>query len=98
MQHRQENILKVNLSEVAYLEQFNMKEVDFPATAKEIIMTGVQKNKSKLFYKNALNRVITATDINATPIKYKPIVGAFALSCENSFLLICFFGLFGFPI
>lgn len=42
--------LKIDLGEIAYLEQFNMKEIDFPATAKEIIMTGVQKNKSKLFY------------------------------------------------
>lgn len=42
--------LKIDLGEMAYLEQLNMKELDFPATAKEIIMTGVQKNKSKLFY------------------------------------------------
>lgn len=42
--------LKIDLNEMAYLEQFNMKELDFPATAKEIIMTGLQKNKAKLFY------------------------------------------------
>ena len=42
--------LKIDPSEMSYLEQFNMKEVGFPATAKEIIMTGIQKNKVKLFY------------------------------------------------
>lgn len=42
--------LKIDPSEVSYLEQFNMRDVDFPGTAKEIIMTGMQKKSSKLFY------------------------------------------------
>lgn len=42
--------LKIDPSEVSYLEQFNMRDVDFPGTAKEIIMTGMQKKGSKLFY------------------------------------------------
>lgn len=42
--------LKVNQSDVSYLEQFNMKELDFPGSAKEIIMTGLQKKGSRLFY------------------------------------------------
>lgn len=42
--------LKINQSEISYLEQFNMKEVDFPGSAKEIIMTGLQKKGSRLFY------------------------------------------------
>ncbi len=42
--------VKVDLSQMAYLEQLNMKELDFPGSAKEIIMTGLQKNKGKLFY------------------------------------------------
>lgn len=36
--------------EISYLEQFNMKDIDFPGTAKEIIMTGLQKPKGRLFY------------------------------------------------
>ena len=42
--------LKIDPSEVSYLEQFNMRDVDFPGTAKEIIMTGMQKKGSRLFY------------------------------------------------
>lgn len=42
--------LKINQSDVSYLEQFNMKELDFPGSAKEIIMTGLQKKGSRLFY------------------------------------------------
>lgn len=42
--------LKIDQSEISYLEQFNMKEVDFPGSAKEIIMTGLQKKGSRLFY------------------------------------------------
>lgn len=42
--------LKVNQGDVSYLEQFNMKELDFPGSAKEIIMTGLQKKGSRLFY------------------------------------------------
>lgn len=42
--------LKINKSEVAYLAQNNMVDIDFPATAKEIILTGVQKHGIKPFY------------------------------------------------
>lgn len=42
--------IKVDNSEISYLEQLNMKELDFPATAKEVIMTGMQKKGSSLFY------------------------------------------------
>lgn len=41
-----------NLSDdkIAYVAQNNMKDLDFPATAKEIIMTGVQRNMKLPFY------------------------------------------------
>ncbi len=44
--------IKLNLSrdEISYLEQGDLKKIDFPATAKEIIMTGVQKHKKLPFY------------------------------------------------
>ena len=44
--------VKVNIApgQISYLEQFNMKDSTFPATAKEIIMTGMQTKKLKLFY------------------------------------------------
>lgn len=44
--------IKVNIEpdKISYLEQNNLSDINFPATAKEIIMTGVQKNKKKLFY------------------------------------------------
>lgn len=35
---------------ISYLAQNNMIDLDFPATAKEIIMTGVQKHKKLPFY------------------------------------------------
>ncbi len=41
---------KIDPSQISYLEQFNVKSLDFPATVKEIIMTGMQIKKSKLFY------------------------------------------------
>ncbi len=41
--------LNISLDEISYLSQTNLKELNFPATAKEIIMSGVQKHK-KLFY------------------------------------------------
>ena len=37
-------------SEISYLAQNNMTDIDFPATAKEIIMTGIQKRVLKPFY------------------------------------------------
>ena len=40
-------------SEISYLAQNNMTDIDFPATAKEIIMTGIQKHGLKPFYNKA---------------------------------------------
>lgn len=42
--------LNISLDEVAYLSQTNLKDLDFPAISKEIIMTGVQKHKKLPFY------------------------------------------------
>lgn len=42
---------KISRSEVSYLAQNNMTDLNFPATAKEIIMTGLQKHGIKPFYK-----------------------------------------------
>jgi zinc transport system ATP-binding protein len=42
--------LNISLDEVAYLSQTNLKDLDFPATAKEIIMSGVQKHHKLPFY------------------------------------------------
>ncbi len=51
---KKENKGEVNLNisrdEVSYLEQGDLKKIDFPATAKEIIMTGVQKHNKLPFY------------------------------------------------
>ena len=45
-----EIIKNINPEKISYLAQNNMIDLDFPATAKEIIMTGVQKHKSLPFY------------------------------------------------
>ena len=42
----------IPLDEVAYLSQTNLKDLDFPATAKEVIMLGRQKHKKLPFYTN----------------------------------------------
>ena len=42
--------LSIGLDEVSYLAQTNLKDLDFPATAKEIIMSGTQKHKKLPFY------------------------------------------------
>lgn len=42
--------LNISLDEVAYLSQTNLKDLDFPATSKEIIMSGVQKHHKLPFY------------------------------------------------
>jgi zinc transport system ATP-binding protein len=42
--------LNVDKSEVSYLAQTDLKSIEFPATAKEIIMTGCQKHKKFPFY------------------------------------------------
>ena len=45
-----EIIKNISNDKISYLAQNNMKDLDFPATAKEIIMTGVQRHKKLLFY------------------------------------------------
>lgn len=45
-----EIIRNIPLEKVSYLAQNNMQELKFPATAKEIIMTGVQKHRKLPFY------------------------------------------------
>lgn len=54
--------LNISLDEVSYLSQTNLKELDFPATAKEIIMSGTQKHGKLPFYttkdKELYNEVI----------------------------------------
>ena len=42
--------LNISLDEVAYLSQTNLKDLDFPATSKEIIMSGMQKHGRMPFY------------------------------------------------
>ncbi len=42
--------LEIEPSEVSYLPQTDLKKVDFPATAEEIIMTGTQKHGKLPFY------------------------------------------------
>lgn len=42
--------LNISLDEVSYLSQTNLKDLNFPATSKEIIMTGVQKHHKMPFY------------------------------------------------
>ena len=42
--------LGISLDEVAYLSQTNLKDLNFPATSKEIIMSGVQKHRKIPFY------------------------------------------------
>ncbi len=42
--------LNIPLDQVSYLSQTNLKDLDFPATAREIIMSGVQKHHKLPFY------------------------------------------------
>lgn len=42
--------LKISRADVSYLAQNNMNDINFPATAKEIILTGVQRHGIKPFY------------------------------------------------
>lgn len=42
--------LGIKLDEVSYLSQTNLKDLDFPATAREIIMSGTQKHNKIPFY------------------------------------------------
>lgn len=48
--------LKIDNSQISYLEQFNMKDLQFPATAKEVIMTGLQRKGASLFYTKEDNK------------------------------------------
>lgn len=54
--------LNIKLDEVSYLSQTNLKDLDFPATAREIIMLGTQKHMKLPFYtskdKELYNEVI----------------------------------------
>ena len=54
--------LNISLDKVAYLSQTNLKDLDFPATAKEIIMSGTQKHRKLPFYtkkdREVYNKVI----------------------------------------
>lgn len=54
--------LNIPLDEVSYLSQTNLKDLDFPATAKEIIMSGTQKHMKFPFYtkmdKEKYNQII----------------------------------------
>lgn len=54
--------LNISLDEVSYLSQTNLKDLNFPATSKEIIMSGLQKHKKLPFYtkkdKDVYNKVI----------------------------------------
>ena len=45
--------MKISLDEVSYLAQTNLKDLDFPATAKEIILSGTQKHGKFPFYTKA---------------------------------------------
>lgn len=42
--------INTDSSKIAYVAQNNMKDLSFPATAKEIIMTGVQRHRKIPFY------------------------------------------------
>ena len=42
--------INVSLDDVSYLAQSDLTKIDFPATAKEIIMTGTQKHNKLPFY------------------------------------------------
>lgn len=42
--------LNISLDEISYLSQTNLKDLNFPATSKEIIMSGLQKHGKIPFY------------------------------------------------
>lgn len=48
-----EIIKNIPSDKISYLSQNNMQDLDFPATAKEIIMTGCQIHKALPFYKKS---------------------------------------------
>lgn len=67
--------LNISLDEVSYLSQTNLKDLNFPATSKEIIMSGVQKHGKFPFYskkdKDTYAKVIKQLKIE--DIQYKRI-------------------------
>lgn len=67
--------LNISLDEVSYLSQTNLKDLNFPATSKEIIMSGLQKHGKIPFYtkkdKDIYARVIKQLKIE--DIQYKRI-------------------------
>ena len=63
--------LKISRAEVSYLAQNNMNDIDFPATAKEIILTGVQKHGIKPFYTKEDEKV--AKDLKIEDLLHKKI-------------------------
>lgn len=67
--------LNISLDEVSYLSQTNLKDLNFPATSKEIIMSGVQKHNKLPFYtkkdKEAYEKVIKQLKIEE--LQYKRI-------------------------
>lgn len=67
--------LKIDRADVSYLAQNNMNDINFPATAKEIILTGVQKHGTKPFYnkddEKALEKI--AEDLKIVDLLHKKI-------------------------
>lgn len=67
--------LNISLDEVSYLSQTNLKDLNFPATSKEIIMSGLQKHGKFPFYtkkdKDIYAKVIKQLKIE--DIQYKRI-------------------------
>lgn len=67
--------LNISLDEVSYLSQTNLKDLNFPATSKEIIMSGLQKHGKFPFYtkkdKDTYAKVIKQLKIE--DIQYKRI-------------------------
>ena len=62
-----EIVQNISDEKISYLQQNNMTDLSFPATAKEIIMTGVQKHGKLPFYKKsdweAFDKVCEMLDI-----------------------------------
>ena len=67
--------MKISLDKVSYLAQTNLKDLNFPATAKEIILSGTQKHLKFPFYskrdKELYKKVIK--ELKIEDIQYKRI-------------------------
>ncbi len=67
--------MKISLDQVSYLAQTNLKDLNFPATAKEIILSGTQKHLKFPFYskrdKELYKKVIE--ELKIEDIQYKRI-------------------------